>query len=766
VSTGKSIAVLFRQRLPFLPLLACAVAGIVTAEHLSWPSTFWLVASALLAAAFFLTRKPAAFIALCFGIFALIHLWQSRESAAARFAGWLDSRTLLAKVQGVVTNEPRSFGEKTSLELLVKELQVDGKNLTAPITLQIEWAGPPPVYGDEIRVVGSLQNLEPPRNPGQFDFAAWSARRSIYSRLRVTHENDAAILASHQGNPLVAVALQTRYWMRQTLTQGVDDPIASDLLIGMVLGDTTTMPERIQEQFRGTGTFHLFSVSGLHVGILAALLWYGFKSLRLPRRHAAFLIIFILFFYALMTGLKPASLRATIMAAIVLLGLITSRRPVLLNNLLAAAFLILLADTNQLFNAGFQLSFSVVAAIFIMEGPIRTLLEKPFHPDPFFPEKLLSTPQRLGFRSGQKLAALSAVSAAAWIGSLPLTLAYFHLISFTALPANLMAVPVSFGIMAVAMLSLGTGLASLWAASIFNQANWLLAKLLLAIIAFFASLPGSFFYLRAPQISAPIAEITVFDFGSGGAAWVSTAGQSWLLDSGPAYQHDSLLLPFLRSQGRRNLDGLLITHGDAGHIGAAVALLAACPPHRIMDSTLNDRSSVRHRLHKELVRLNLPKSLHRSGDTLALSASASLHVLYPPSGIAATVADDKVLVLRLDVENIRILFLSDAGLTTAQWLLANAREELPCDILIKGSSRSSPPGDLSLIEAANPQVVVATAADFPKSENIPPVFAEALAAKGIRFFRQDHCGAVSIRIYSTDWEVSALLNKQHYSRSR
>lgn len=766
MNAGKSIVARFRQRLPFLPLLACAVGGIVTAEHLSWPSFFWLAVSASLAAAFFLTRKSSAFIALCFGIFALVHLWQSRESPAAQFSGWLGSRTVLAEARGVVTSEPRSLGEKTSLELRVSRLQADHKDLTAPITLQIEWAGPPPVYGDEIRVAGSLENLEPPRNPGQFDFAAWSARRSIYTRLRVAHENDATILASHQGSPLVTVALRTRNWMRQTLTQGVNDPIVSELLIGMVLGDTTAMPEHIQEQFRGTGTFHLFSVSGLHVGILAALLWYLFKSLRVPRRPAAILIIFILFFYALMTGLKPASLRATIMAAIVLLGLITGRRPILLNNLLAAAFLILLADTNQLFNAGFQLSFSVVAAIFVLEGPIRTLLEKPFHPDPFFPEKLLSTPQRLGFRSGQKLAALTAVSAAAWIGSLPLTLAYFHLISFTALPANLMAVPISFGIMAVAMLSLGAGLTGLWAASIFNQTNWLLAKFLLATIAFFASLPGSFFYLRGPELSAPLAEIIGFDFGSGGAAWVSAGGQAWLIDSGPVYQYDSVLLPFLRSQGRRDLDGLLLTHGDAGHIGAAVELFTSCPPRRIIESTVTDHSALRRRLHAELARLNLPKSLHRSGDTIALSPKASLHVLYPPANIAATVADDKTLVVRLDVENVRILFLSDGGLSAAQWLLANAREKLPCDILIKGSSRSSPPGDLSLIEAANPPVVVATATDFPESENIPEAFAKALAARGIRFFRQDHCGAVRIRIYSTHWEVSAWVNKQHYSRSR
>jgi len=760
------MAALFRQRFPFLPLLACAAAGILVAELIPWPSSFWLIAAAGSTGAFFLTRRQTTFAALCFCLFGLMHLWQSRESAAAQFADWLGPRSLLAEASGVVVSEPRSFSDKTAFELRLGRMQVDGREMTAPLTIQVEWLGTPPVYGDEVRVVGSLENLDPPRNPGQFDFAAWSARRSIYTRLRVSHPNDSAILASDRGNPLVTVALRARDWMRRTLTLEVNDPIISDLIIGMVLGETTTMPERIQEQFRGTGTFHLFSVSGLHVGILAALLWYVLKLLRIPRRQAAILVIGILFFYALMTGLKPASLRATIMAAIVLLGLMTNRRPVLLNNLLAAAFLILLADTNQLFNAGFQLSFCVVAAILLMERPIRDALAKPFHPDPFFPEKLLTAGQRLGFHSGQKMAALAAVSIAAWIGSLPLTLGYFHLVSFTALPANLLAVPISFGIMAVAMLSLLSGVASLWVAAIYNQTNWLLAHILLGTISFFASLPGSFFYVRAPQLSTPLAEIIVFDFGSGGAAWVSTGGHSWLIDSGPAYQFDSVLLPFLRSRGLRSLDGLLITHGDAGHLGSAEELFTSCPPRQLIDSPLDDHSKLRHRLHTELARQGIPKSLHRSDDLVVFSPKARLHVLYPPPNISRTLADDKTLVVRLEVENLRLLFMSDAGLSTEQWLLANAPEKLPCDILIKGSSRSSPSADLAFLKATNPSVVVASAADFPTSEKIPDVLVENLAARGIRLFRQDENGAVTIRIYSTHWEVSAWVDQRHYSRMR
>jgi ComEC/Rec2-related protein len=162
------------------------------------------------------------------------------------------------------------------------------------------------------------------------------------------------------------------------LVEGVNDPTVADLLVAMVLGDVSSLPEDVQEEFRGTGTFHLFSVSGLHVGMIGVLLWYVFKVLRVPRRHAAGWIIPLLFFYVLMTGLKAASVRSALMASIVLLGMMTNRRPVLINNLCAAGFLILLVDTNELFNPGFQLSFCVVAAIMLFAGPLTSLLAAPF----------------------------------------------------------------------------------------------------------------------------------------------------------------------------------------------------------------------------------------------------------------------------------------------------------------------------------------------------------------------------------------------------
>ncbi|HET9522744.1 MAG TPA: ComEC/Rec2 family competence protein [Terrimicrobiaceae bacterium] len=767
MSAANPIATLQRQRVPFLPLLVLAICGIFLAEHMSVPSTFWLIGTLAAAAVFFAGHRRMAFGAFALCAFATLHLWRSDESQAALFADWLGFGSVAAEVRGTVVSEPRVLSpEYSSVEVRVSQLQLQGYGLAPSFVTRVDWPGTPPSYGDEVLLRGALSRIEPPRNPGQFNFAAWSARQRIFTRLQVTHRNDAEILRPNQGNPLVSLALRTRAWLRQTLTAGVNDPAVSDLLVAMVLGDVSSLPQSVQEEFRGTGTFHLFSVSGLHVGMIAVLLWYLLKAFRVPRRHAAGWIIPMLFFYVLMTGLKAPSVRSALMAAIVLAGLMANRKPVLFNNLCAAGFLILLADSNELFNPGFQLSFCVVAAIMLFAGPLSSSLAAPFRPDPFVPERLLSAPRRFFARETQRLCSLVAVSTAAWLGSLPLTIGYFHLVSITALPANTLAVPLSFAIMAVSMLSLGSGLFSAWLASIYNQTNWLLAKALFVTVHAFASLPGSFFYVRLPDPPSPLVEVVVFDFGAGGAAWIGAQGRDWLIDSGPADSHDSVLLPFLRSRGLRTLDGFLLTHGDAGHIGSATELLRACPPRHVVDSTFNDRSTNRSRFHGQLVGLGVPKSPHRAGDRITLGPETRLHVLYPPGDVQRGVADDKGLVVQLRAGSTRILFMSDAGLYTEAWLVKNVPHELRSDILIKGSPRQGPSGDNDFLDAVKPRAVIATATAFPDNERITAYFSQALRIREIPLFAQDQCGAVIVRIFADYWEVSAFLNGHEYSRVR
>lgn len=750
----------FRQRLPFFALLSYGIAGILMAHWTSWPSQAWVGFVLITAAGYFFTRRTLVFAMLIATVFGLIHIWQSRESAGAEFHRLIPDLAVV-EVTGIVDAEPRVFATRSSFPLQVTALRWQGQTYHPPIKLLADWPGEPPTYGDEVRASGVIEGLAKPRNPGQFNFARWAQWQGIYNRLKIGREAEARILGHNQGNPIVALAHRCGSWVRTTLTEGVDDPLISNLLVGMILGDVSEMPDHVQEQFRGTGTFHLFSVSGLHVSIIAVIFWSLARVLPIPRRAAVVVTISLVFFYVLITGWKPASVRSAIMAAIVLCGLLAERPPILMNNLLAAGFFILLANTNDLFHAGFQFSFCVVLAILCLAAPLTSWLEKPFQRDPFLPEKLVSVPQRILIRGGSRFASLAAVSIAAWCGSLPLTVGYFNLVSLTSLPANMIAVPVSFGIMAVGMLSLTGGILSTTVAIIFNQTNWLLTKILLGAVSFFAALPGSYFYVRLPEVSYPQVEITVFDFGTGGSVFVRSGEKSWLIDSGPAHTYNSVLLPFLRSQGLRKVDGFFITHGDAGHVGAGSDLLISCPPGLVVDSVLSDRSSTRNKLRQTILETGIPFEQSQAGWKMRLSPSCELEVLYPTEKVEMSIADDKAIVLLIHAGKTRILLMSDGGPPTERWLLENSSDKISADILIKNASIHRPSSESDFLSAVSPKVVISGAEEY-QDLGITERFSTELAASGIRHFRQGDVGAVTIRIYPERCEISSFLNNEPF----
>jgi len=653
---------------------------------------------------------------------------------------------VLCTASGSVDSDPAPFGEgRERFTLGVRSMEIDGREFPCPADVIVTAKSPGPARGDRVRVTGALTVLPPPRNPAAFDERAWMRLRGITCGIEAAAPMDVLVLRPAPWYSIPAIASRCSAWMEKTLRVGIgDDPVVGDLLVGMVLGVTTSIPDALQQDFRNTGTFHLFSVSGLHVGMIALILWQILKLAGVRRRWAVAVIIPALFFYALITGWKPSSLRAAVMSAIFLIGLTSSRRPVPVNSLCAAGFLILVQWTSELFNPGFQLSFLVVLAILLWAVPLHDAIRRHVHPDPFVPRQLWTRGQQLGAESADQLGGLFAVSLAAWAGSFPLTIAYFHMVSLSALPANLVIVPLAFVIMVTACLALAGGLFSGFLAAVFNNANWAFTKILLAVVQVSAAMPLSHFLIGMPE-TAPVA-VTVFDFGAGGASAIESVGKIWMVDSGPGWGTDSVIKPWLRSRGREGPDGLLLTHGDSRHIGGAAALAESHPPPRVVDSTLNDRSPVRGKLHNRLQELGIPKSLMRAGDGIGISRSTTLTVLHPLSGLMKNEADDKVLVVRLDAGEGRILFLSDAGPATQEWLLEHQRHELRADVLVAGRHRSGIPIGSEFVDAVHPRAIVSTATHFPQSEAPDPMWEAMLADRGIPLFRQDVTGAVRIEI--------------------
>ncbi|MDB4791159.1 ComEC/Rec2 family competence protein [Akkermansiaceae bacterium] len=136
----------------------------------------------------------------------------------------------------------------------------------------------------------------------------------------------------------------------------------------MVLGEKPPRDSEISRAFRQSGAMHVFAVSGLHVTLVGAIFWMVLMHLPIPRRVGVFFVILTMLIYALVTGLRPPAVRATLMAVCFLGAFFFRRRPSVFNALALSFLLVVLWRPSQVFDVGFQLSYGVLLAIGVGVG--------------------------------------------------------------------------------------------------------------------------------------------------------------------------------------------------------------------------------------------------------------------------------------------------------------------------------------------------------------------------------------------------------------
>ncbi|HMJ04614.1 MAG TPA: ComEC/Rec2 family competence protein [Chthoniobacterales bacterium] len=747
-----------RARQPFIGLGLAAVLGIIGADVS--PQVGIGVGLLLLTAIVALSRRSSVATYCCAAAtFFLLHSLRQTQSPSLRLARELGPEPQAIAVRGLVVSEPKTSARGTaSFQFELTSLAQHGLTRPSGGTVLASWRGEAR-YGDELQLFGVVRPIEGPRNPGEFDMRAYLARHDVRHALFVRYPENGKIVHRGGGNRIMHAAQVSRGWMQAALARGLEDsPALNGLISGMVLGVRDDTPDEIEEQFQQTGTLHLFAASGLNVAMVAYLLGTIASATRLPRRWAITLIIPALFFYSAVTGLNTSSVRAALMAAFLLGGFLFEREMRAGNSIAAAAVLILCVDTNQFFGTGFQLSFAVVIAIIWLAEPLFQMLVRWCAPDPFLPLSLLNPAQQLWQSSWRLLSRGASVSLAAWVGSLPLILPSFYLITPVSLFANLVVVPIAFLVLAVGLMSLLVIPFAPWLAIIFNNANWSLAASILAAVELFTHAPAGHFYMELPhRPTGARVELTALDLGAGAALHLRTPQAEWLFDAGSARDFKRVLRGYLRSRGINRLDGLVLSHGDAAHIGGATALLRSFRPRELIDTAAPDRSSVHKELIAHLAAENFPRQLRAAPDEMQLAKDVRARILFPPAGFKASNADDQALVMQLNVANRwRILLMSDSGEATERALLATG-EDLACDILIKGQHHSGVSGSAEFLECVQPRLLIASSPEFPENERVKDNWAQAVAARGIKLFRQDETGAVHLRFFRNRWEATPYL---------
>ena len=213
--------------------------------------------------------------------------------------------------------------------------------------------------GQPVEISGVIARPPPPLADGLFDYRDYLQTRGIYYQLKTSSTNDWKLVEP----VLLKPPLTDRFlnWSKRTLALGLpleDQPLR--LLWAMTLGWRTAFTGDISEPFLRAGTMHMFAIDGLRIALLSGMIVTLLRVLRLSRGWCGAIAVPTIWFYTAATGWEPSAIRASVMMTIVLGGWSLKRPSDLLNSLAAAAFIILLCEPRQLFEASFQLSFFVM----------------------------------------------------------------------------------------------------------------------------------------------------------------------------------------------------------------------------------------------------------------------------------------------------------------------------------------------------------------------------------------------------------------------
>ncbi len=519
------------------------------------------------------------------------------------------------------------------LTAVVQVTAVDDPALTPPFRLRLTWRDPDRDLrrGLQIRTRARVHSPSGTLNQKGFDYAAYLEAQGVDAVGSVSGGGVVEVLDSDRSMSVHLFSSTIDEW--RSLVRAAAESLAQPsrgLFLSLTIGEQGFLTPEVREWFMTTGTVHILSISGSHLGLIALLSFVVGRNACLllpsmvllslsrrltPTRLAALLTIGPLLAYTVLAGAETATIRSAIMIAVGLWTVWLGASHYLLHALAAAAGLTLLVHPTALFDISFQLSY-VSVWVLALALPREARTDELPVPD-------TSAAGRMLYWLKESLR----VTALVTLATVPLVACYFNQVSWMGLFANLLMVPfVGFVFLPISLLSalwvIATESSTLPAAELID----VLGRCLIAATHGLADVPGAEWFVAAPTIpmmalfyllgwalltgrpahAAPqlrgamlaglacivlwwlwsprpfskegLVRVTFLDVGQGDSAVIELPGGAvMLIDGGATYERfdmgRSVVAPFLWNRGIRTIDHVIATHPQLDHVGGLAWIL-------------------------------------------------------------------------------------------------------------------------------------------------------------------------------------------------
>ena len=823
---------------PLLPIAVAATVGLVVDRYHPIPALFSFGAAVLCLIAWAVCRRRKR------DLLALLYLWASWVGLAAAYhhvsrhyysdediGEFAYDEPTLIQVRATIVEEPttplrrrddallsipRTDWTHCKIEVFELRREQDWTRATGKAVLRVEGKLNDLHVGDEIEFTGWIARPQGPMNPGEWDHAARLQDRRIRAEIRV--KKGAVVRLSDSGRTsFFGWLAQIRGWGERTLRRELPRE-ESGVAAALLLGETSAMTSEDWEKYVRTGVIHVLAISGQHLVVLGAFLWFVLRLIGVRRRRAAWIVAGVMLAYALLTGGRPSAMRAAMMVGAVCLGIVM-RRPTLPANTFALAWLVVLAlNPTDLFTAGFQLSFLCVAVL--LWGIPR-----------WFPRRELTPLEQLveESRPGWERILRAFVRTLGWwyLVTLVLTVATAPLVMYwqnVVSPSGALIGPPLIVLTSLALvagfLMLLLSLIGSWAALPFA---WITQQSIGAcewIVGWADRLPGACFYVpnipvwwlvgfygvlivwmsgarlrTAPATVGGSRFVPRFQrtsFATVAVAWLCVGlvagawqprsdemrmtfvyvghgtcvvietpdGRVLLYDAGAIAGPDVTRLhiaPFLWSRGIRRIDEVFLSHADLDHFNGLPALAKRFTIGQVtITPSFEQKNAPGVRAALEQVRAyGITVRETRAGDRFQLS-DVSMSVLHPPAEGPVGLENVRSLVMLVEHKGHRILLTGDLEKNGLRQFLDSKPPNV--DVLMAPHHGSVAANTDELAEKTSPRLVIAC--DGPK--NIRAKGDDAYTKRKIPYWITWPHGAITLRSHATGMTAETSRTGQRF----
>jgi competence protein ComEC len=632
--------------------------------------------------------------------------------------------------------------------------------------------------GNKIYLTGTYQKGREQRNPFEFDYNKYLSSKGI-TGLFVAYETDSISILNFKSH-LAKTYLHVIRKKIDNIIHSLHQPHTAGLLRGLLLADRSEIDYETKNEFINSGVVHILAVSGLHVGYILIIFLFIFGRFGIYTR--SILTIAGLLAFMFITGVPPSVFRATIMSIVIIFAFLSNRGTNLINSISIAAFIIVLADPGELYNPGFQLSFSAVLSIAIVYPKFQNVIKS------------------LQIKSGfiEKVLMFIAVSLSAQIGTLPFTLAYFSKLSVIALLTNIFVIPTVGIIIGIAFITVFTGSILPGIAIYFASANDLVSSVMISFIKFTGKLDFSFLWVRNYSLYDSIVfyfffalifyslseiertylkfaavftlilvliyysafddkqilsdnqlSVLMIDVGQGDAFLIKFPnGKTALVDAGEANAYidngERIIIPLLDNFGIEKIDYGFISHLDLDHYGGFVSLIYN---DRIKEVylPLADSSLKSLRLEKFLKQMRV-KANYYSKSSLVVG-NTKIYFLNNPDDYSykSLSSNDRSGVLKVVYGKTSFLFVGDCE-HPAEYLLAKSFGRMLDSDVLKVGHHGSPTGSSeSFLKLVSPKISLVSAGIKNKFNHPSKKVISSLKNINSKIYRTDLMGAILLQ---------------------